>query len=458
MKRTGYTYGGILRISLPLVVTMGATMAMEFTDRIFLARYSLDAIAAALPAGIAAFLLIAFFMGVSGYLNVFIAQYTGAEAHDRVGAALWQGIWFSLMAGVVLAACSLLAEPLFRLSGHPPEVQRLETVYFRILCLGAGIDVLAVGLSCFYSGRGFTRTVMIVHLAGTLINIPLDYALINGVWIFPELGIAGAGIATVTAWTVIAVLFGLLIFTRKNDRRYGVIRQHRFEPVLFLRLLRFGVPSALQFCLDIFAFSFFIFMVGRIGKEAMAATNIVISINSLSFMPTAGFSLGAATLVGQSLGRNRPDEAASAAVRSIHIALLYTALMAVVFVGFPGPVLGLFRPGNTSPDQFAEIVRTGTVLLRFVAVYIFFDAQYMVLTGALKGAGDTRFIMVSVAVVSLLFLILPIVVGVGLFGAGLYFSWGCLTVFVASLFGVSLWRYRQGAWREKRVIEASERG
>jgi multidrug resistance protein, MATE family len=452
MKRTGYTYREILRVSLPLVVTMGATMAMEFTDRVFLSNYSLDAIAAALPAGIAAFLLISFFMGTAGYLNVFIAQYTGAEAHDRVGAALWQGIWFSLAAWGVLAALSLIAEPLFRMSGHPVEVQRLEVIYYKALCLGAGINVMGVGLSCFYSGRGMTRTVMIVHIIGTLFNIPLDYALINGVWIFPELGILGAGIATVAAWTLIAGLFAVLIFTKQNDRRFGVLRNHRFDPALFSRLLKYGVPSALQFCLDIFAFSFFVFVVGRIGKDALAATNIVISINSLSFMPMVGFSLGASTLVGQSLGRNRPDEAASVTVRTIHIALLYTGLMAVVFVGFPGPVLGLFSPGNGAPGEFAEIVRTGTILLRFVAVYIFFDAQYMVLTGVLKGAGDTRFIMVSVAVVSLLFLILPIIIGVGFFGAGLHYLWGCLTVFVASLFGVSLWRYRRGAWREKRVI------
>ncbi len=453
MKGTGYSYRDILRVSLPLVATMGATMVMEFTDRVFLSSYSLDAIAAALPAGIAAFLLIAFFMGTAGYLNVFIAQYTGAEAHDRVGAALWQGIWFSVMAGVLLAACSFLAEPLFRLSGHPVEVQRLEVIYFKVLCLGGGIEVLAVGLSCFYSGRGLTRTVMIVHVIGTLVNIPLDYALINGIWIFPELGILGAGIATVTAWAVIAVLFAVVIFTRENDRRFGVIRNHRFQKTVFLKLLKFGVPSALQFCLDIFAFSFFIFMVGRIGKSAMAATNIVISINSLSFLPTAGFSLGVSTLVGQSLGRNQPDAAAGATVQTIHITLLYTALMAVLFVGFPAPVINLFRPNDVAPADFAEITRTAVILLRFVAVYIFFDAHYMVFIGALKGAGDTRFIMVSVAAASVLFLILPIAVGVGFLGAGLYFSWGCLTVFVASLFGVSLWRYRQGAWRGKRVIE-----
>lgn len=454
MPHTGYPYREILRISLPMAATTGATMVMEFTDRVFLASYSLDAIAAALPAGIAAFFPASFFIGVSLYLNVFISQYTGAEAHDRVGAALWQGIWFCLIAWIAMAICSLFAEPLFQMSGHPAEIQRLEAIYFKTLCLGAGIDALAVVLSCFYSGRGMTRTVMIVHIIGALCNIPLDYALINGAWFFPELGILGAGIATVAAWTVKAIVFGILVFTKENDRRFGVIRNYRFEKALFARLLKYGVPSALQLSLDILAFGFFIFMVGRIGKHAMTVTNIVISINSLSFMPTVGFSLGVSIMVGRSLGRNQPDDAALATVRTIHISIAYTVAMAVLFLGFPDRVLALFRPAHLSPAEFESIIQSGTVLLRFVTAYIFFDAQYMILTGALKGAGDNRFILVSMAVASLLLLFLPIGLGVGVFGAGLHFAWGCLTMFVMALFAVALWRYRDGTWRKKRVIEA----
>ncbi len=111
---------------------MGSITLMHFTDRMFLANYSLDAIAAALPAGIASFTSIAFFMGVANYTNAFVAQYTGARAFNRVGAALWQGIYFSLLAALLLASLYLISGTLFDSIGHSPQIRALEVTYFNI--------------------------------------------------------------------------------------------------------------------------------------------------------------------------------------------------------------------------------------------------------------------------------------------------------------------------------------
>ena len=118
-------YKDVLAISLPLVASMGSLTLMQFTDRMFLANYSADAIAAALPAGIASFTAVAFFMGVANYVNAFIAQYMGACTFNRVGASVWQGIYFSLMASCVLALLYFVSGPLFDLIGHSPHIQRL---------------------------------------------------------------------------------------------------------------------------------------------------------------------------------------------------------------------------------------------------------------------------------------------------------------------------------------------
>lgn len=147
-------YRQVLAVGLPLVVSFGTTSLIHFTDRVFLANYSVNAIAAALPAGIASFLSICFFMGVVSYVNVFVAQYVGAGAFQRVGASLWQGIYFSLASALFLASLYFVAEPIFAFAGHHPEVMRLEVIYFRILTLGAGAVVMATTLSCFFSGRG----------------------------------------------------------------------------------------------------------------------------------------------------------------------------------------------------------------------------------------------------------------------------------------------------------------
>lgn len=446
-------YKEIISVSLPLVMSMAATTVMEFTDRVFLANYSIDAIAASMPAGIAAFLFLTFFTGIAGYLNVFIAQYTGAGAHRRVGECIWQGLYFSLFAGIILAIIALFAKPLFILGGHPPEIQHLEIVYFKTLCLGGGISVAGAALACFYSGRGHTRPVMIISIIGMLFNIPLDYALINGLWIFPEAGILGAGIATVSAWLLMLILYAVLIFTMENNQHFGIFSQYGFNRDLFKRLLKFGIPGSMQFCMDAFAFTFFAFMVGRIGRIELAISNIVMSINQLAFMPAMGFSIGVSTLVGQAMGRGNVADAVIAARQTLRILLVYTFFIALIFVFLPDHLLDLFTAADKGTAQYTAISEKGVILLRIVALYAFFDAFYMIYTGLLKGAGDTEFIMWGMGIVTFVVMIFPIYIGVIYFGKGLYFSWGCATAFILSLGILSIWRYRQGKWKTMRVIE-----
>jgi MATE family multidrug resistance protein len=453
MRNKTNSYRTVFSVSLPLVLSMAATTVMEFTDRVFLANYSIEAIAAALPGGITAFLFSTFFAGVTSYLNVFIAQYTGAGSLSRIGSCVWQGIYFSILAAVILVALSFTADPLFRLGGHPLEIQRLESLYFRILCMGAGMNVLGTGLACFFSGRGKTRPVMVISIIGMAFNIPLDYALINGIWIFPEMGIRGAGIATVCSWTLIAVLYCVLIFNRKNNRLYGVLSNRAFDAELSLRILRTGIPAALQFTMDVFAFTFFIFMVGRLGKVELAASNIAFSIESIAFMPAFGFSIGLSTLVGQALGRNDVEDAIRYTKQTICILLSYILLLDLLFFLAPHWVIKLFATAEGTGASYQQAMDQGIVLIRIMAIFISFDALYFIFTGVLKGAGDTRFIMWTIGIVTLVVMILPITISLGFLGWGIYACWIILTLYVISLCSVSFLRYRQGKWKTIRVIE-----
>lgn len=447
------SYRTLFSVSLPLVLSMAATTVMEFTDRVFLANYSMEAIAAALPGGISAFLFLIFFAGVASYLNVFIAQYTGAGSLHRIGACVWQGIYFSVLAAVILVGVSFMADPLFRLGGHSFEVQQLESVYFRILCLGAGTNVLGTGLACFFSGRGKTRPVMVVSMIGMAFNIPLDYALINGIWLFPEMGIQGAGIATVCSWTLIAALYCVLIFNRENDRLYGVLSRRTFDAELSLRILRAGIPAALQFVMDVFAFTFFIFMVGRLGKAELAASNIAFSIESIAFMPAFGFSIGLSTLVGQSLGRNDVPGAIRYTRQTIVILLSYILLLDLLFFLAPHWVIKIFATAEGTHATHEQMMHQAIILIRIMAVFISFDALYFIFIGVLKGAGDTHFIMWSIGITTLLIMIFPVTIGIKFLGWGIFACWTILTLYVLSLCSVTFLRYRQGKWKALRVIE-----
>ena len=403
-------YAHLLTIGLPLVMSMLSHSLMQFTDRIFLANYSLDAIAAALPAAVSAFLFLSFFMGVAEYTSVFVAQYTGAAQPELVGATLWQGLWFCIPASLILMALSFFSEILFALGGHPAHLIPLETAYFNILMMGGGFVAVSTTLSCFYSGRGMTLPVMIVNIIGTVVNIPLDYALINGYGIFPEMGIRGAGIATVISSGVIVVLFSAMIFNSKNNAEFGVWKKRAFDPQLFLRFLRYGLPGGVNFFVDIFGISFFVFMIGRLGTTELAATNMAISLDMIAFLPIVGMGIAAGVVVGQGIGAGRPEIGVRGTYSALHLNLLYMCIMAALFVFFPKPLIALFQDRQMNAAQFAAVAETGRHMLQYVAVYSIFDAVAITYCGSLKGAGDIRFVMWMLVFCSLGCLILPTIV------------------------------------------------
>ena len=365
------------------------------------------------------------------------------------------GDLFLFFSALILALFYFLSQPIFNLIGHSPEVRILEIAYFNILTLGAGLVVLSSALSCFYTGRGLTWTVMWVHIAGAALNIPLDYCLINGVGPLPALGIVGAGIATVSASALINLIFIVLIFSRYNRDTFGTLKNWFFDQDLFGRLMRYGLPSGGQFFLEIFGFAFFIQMLGRIGDIELATTNIVLSIESIAFLPVFGFHIGTSTLVGQAIGHQQPEDAVYATTSSLHIAMAYMSVMMAIFVFFPEPLLNLFRNDHIGPAISRQIMDFGIILLRFVAAFVLFDALNLVFSGALKGAGDTQFIMWTTAVLSCGVMIVPVYLAVEVFRAGIYIAWFLVTFYVATL-GIAFYlRYRHGQWKQMRIIEAS---
>lgn len=450
-------YREVFAICLPLVMGMSAVTVMEFTDRVFLSNYSLEAISAASPASATAFLFLVLFGGVGSYCGVFIAQYSGAGRPEKIGSMLWQGIYFTIFSGIILLFIALfLTEPIFNLAGHDPEIRKLEIVYFRILCSGGVFYVANQTFSAFFSGRGLTRTVMIVNIIGMIVNIPLDFALIYGFSFFPELGIAGAGIATIISSGAIVAILVILTFTDKHEVSFKVKSNYSFDFEQLRRLLRYGVPGSMQLALDILAFVIFIMMVGRLGTVQLAATNIALSISAIAFMPSYGTSQGVGVLVGQALGRKQPKQGQYATISAIHLLLFYILIVDLIFIFFPEAIISIFIPDDALSTDFAPVLETAVPIMRIITCYLFLDALYMVFAGVLKGAGDTRYLMLCMLFAATFCFIGPLYIGIELLNMGVYFSWGCILLFVLSLFVLTGLRYRRGKWQTMSVIREED--
>jgi MATE family multidrug resistance protein len=448
-------YREVLVIAIPLILSTATWSVQHFVDRMFLTWYSPEAIAAAMPAGMLNFSMTSIFMGTAGYLSTFVAQYYGAKRYHRIGPVLWQGVYVSLLGGLVIVCAIPFAEPVFRLVGHSPLVQQNEVAYFQILCLGGGAYSASYALSGFFSGRGKTWPVLWVNAATTFVNLVLDYALIFGHWGFPELGIRGAGIATVVAGVFSLVLFFALLCSGSNNDTFHTIKGWRLERDLFVRLLRYGFPSGVQFFLEMAGFTAFVLLVGRLGIASLAATNIAFNINTLAFMPMIGCGIAVSVLVGQYLGGDKPDRAQSVVYSGFHLTLVYMLSIAAAYVLVPDVFVAPFAL-RADPGEFSEIYGYSIVLLRFVAVYSVFDTLNIIFCSAIKGAGDTRYVMLITVMLSVFLLIVPVYLAVVIFEFGLMVAWVFATAYVISLGLIFYFRFVGGKWKAMRVIERRE--
>jgi len=305
----------------------------------------------------------------------------------------------------------------------------------------------------FFSGRGQTWTVLAIEAAGTAVNVVLALVLIFGRAGFPQMGIAGAGWATVAgSWT--SALLAIWLLLRPEFREeFDTLRGWRLERDLFSRLMKYGGPAGAQVFLDVLVFHVFVQLVGRLGEAAAGATTLTVRLNMVAFLPMLGLGQAVSILVGQRLGGDRPDLAERSAYTGLKWVFGYMCGVAAVYLLFPGVLVGVFR-GDRDPESFAAVAAIVPSLLVCVAVYSLADSINVTFSYALRGAGDTRFVSLLTFMLAWPIMVVPTFVVVRS-GASIYWAWGFATAYIVAMAVCFFWRFRSGRWKSMRVIEAA---
>jgi MATE family multidrug resistance protein len=447
-------YRELLVTAFPLILSTASWSVLQFIDRVFLTWYSPDAVAASMPAGILNFTLTSLFFGTASYSATFVAQYYGAEKFHKIGETLWHGIYISLIGSLIIFFIGFMAEPIFHIIGHGAEIERLESEYFKILCFGSVGPIVSSVLAGFYSGRGENKPVMWVNLISLGINTFFDYILIFGKLGFPEMGIKGAAIATVISGAVPILIYGYYIFGPNHNAKYKTFSNFKFNNELFGRMLKFGLPSGVHFFIETAGFTAFLLILGRIGPIELAATNIAFNINTIAFMPMIGIGIAISMLIGQNIGRERIDIAERFTWQGFQICFTYMGLIALTYYFLPNIYIYPFEV-NANQVEFLQIKEFVKVLLKFVAVYSIFDTLNLVFASAIKGAGDTKFVMIIGSSLSFFLLVIPSYITLVIMKRGLYDAWLIASIYI-SILGLSyLIRFLTGKWKSMKVIEPS---
>jgi multidrug resistance protein, MATE family len=449
MNTKHLTLKTLLAIALPMIISQASETIMLFADRLFLSRLGKEFMASAMSGGLTSFTVVSLFGGIVGYSNALVAQYYGAGRLDKCSQSANQAIYLSGFLYPVLFLSIPLVYQFFNIVGHAPEQISLEFSYFKILMFGSIFFLLRNSFTGFFLGIGKTRIVMFANMAGMFINIPANYILIFGKFGFPALGIEGAAIGTLLGSFVIFLIQLSVYFSKYYKDNYGTGREFRIRLDLLSRLIKFGTPAGLETFLNVGAFNIFIQLMHSYSTEVAAAVTITFNYDMVAFIPMIGLSFATTTVIGQQMGGENIAGARLGVRLSMKIGLTYALVMMGVFIFAAGPLVRVFTSGLPGDTQYIE--STAIILIRLASLYTIGDVTQLVFAGALRGAGDTKFVMkVSVILhwifAGVSFLLIKILV------VSPVLMWVFMILFVLTIGFVLVLRWKSGKWEEIKLI------
>ena len=402
----------MVMIAAPVVVTMTSYTVMQFIDGLMVSRIGPDPVyvAAQGNGGMAVWLLMAGLLGLMSVINTYVSQNLGAGRPERGAAYGWAGLWMSAAGGLVALPLAGLLPWIFGQLGHDARLRELETAYAGVLLGGVFFTLGARSIAHYIYGMHRPAVVMASVLVANVVNVGANYVLIFGHFGAPAMGVTGAAIGTVIGSSVELVIPLAVFLSPWWSRRYGTRAawRPRWEPVQ--DILRIGWPGGAMFANEMICWWFLMTVqLSAAGAAAMAVASpgaseaaleeaarvhnsvgwIALRYMHMSFMPTVGLSIAVTAIVGRCMGMGRPDLAARRAWLGLMIGVAYMGLCALAFVVFREPMIRLFIKGGTEPAVVEEMVRVGMLVMVAAAVFQVFDAVAIIITGALRGAGDT---------------------------------------------------------------------
>ncbi len=442
--------GELLYIAFPMVVSSACETFMTFTDRLFLSRLGPEHMSASMGGWLASFTLTSFFMGLIGFSTALVAQYLGAGRKSRCSVVVVQAFGIALVSGALVILLLPLASYLMDFFGIDPEQLALQKIYFNLVIYAGLIGLFRHVLSCFFSGIGRTRVIMISALAAMAVNVISNYVLIFGKLGFPAYGIRGAGYGTILGSLCGLVILSAAYFSRANRREFGVFGCCSFESETMGKLLRFGSPMGVEMFLNFIAFTGLIMAFYSHGLVVASAITIVFNWDMVSYVPLIGLEIGMISISGRYMGAGRPDIVQRSAMSGLKVGWIYSSVVLVFFVFMPEVLVNVFSPVKDTP-LFAQAEPLAITMLRMASLYVMIEAVIVIFIGVLRGAGDTYWTMGASVILHWMLLPIPLVV-MNVLGYSVITAWGCVILVFMTFSLVFFLRYRTGKWKKLRVV------
>lgn len=435
----------ILTLAVPVVMEQILTTLTNMVDMMMVGHLGPESVAAIGYSTHPLFFSMAIFMGIGTGTTALVSRFTGARDPETVESVTRQSFWMGLVAAVLVAVAYFTWAPqIIRYMGAGPEVEPLGVAFLRWSAFGFVAMQWSQVMNGAVRGRGDTVTPLYIGIGVNIINVVLGYSLIYGHLGLPALGVVGSALGTSIARVAGALALLVVLIRSDHPVRLRLQGLFRLDFSVMARVLRIGIPASLERAIQSLGMISFTRIVGTLGTVPMAAHQITLNAESLSYMPAIGLATAGTALVGQRLGAGLDDEANRVARETVKITIAAMSGMTLFFLLGGSPFLSLYT-GDLNVHGLA------VQMLAIAAAAQIPMGITFALAGAMRGAGDTVPMMVVTAL--------------GVWGVRLtitgsligWAGWGLAAAWVSMFFDWSFRavfayvRFRTGAWRKVRV-------
>lgn len=439
-------YNDIVKLALPSVVEMTLTQLASMVDLMMVGGLGAWALSAVGLTVQPKFLLMILFMSMNIGATAMVARYKGAGEQEKANLIMRQAILLTLVLSVISSVLGYIFSEQMVIFMGAPDAQTLKegTIYLKIQMLGFTFMALTSTVTAVLRGVGDSRTAMIYNLTANIVNVFFNYLLIEGHFGFPRMEVAGASLATIIGQFA-AFIFAFVYITKGNQ--YLHLRfKDSFKPdsASMKQIFTIGIPAMVEQLLMRIGVIIYVKTIAGLGTLAYAVHQVCMNIQALSFMNGQGFAVSATSLTGQSLGKNRADMAHAYNHRTRRLGMAVSIVIGLIFIFWGGNIVSLY-------NKDSNIVSQGARIMLFVGFTQPLQSSQFILTGALRGAGDTKATAIITFITVLLVRPILAIYFINYLHWGLEGAWLAFIVDQTLRSVLVLFRYNSGKWRTIKI-------
>ena len=414
-KQIDCSFRTILNISLPLILSALSSNLLYIIDRMILAKYSLNAMNAAVMSGSLVAIYAFFWSSISGIAEVYVGQSNGRKDYANLAAPVWQMIYFSLLGFVFYFPFGYFTEYLNLL----PDYCKAEGIqYSKVMTYCASLPALKMAFASFFIGQGKTKIITYTVLFGSIVNAGLDILLVFGYSdIVPEMGCKGAAVATILAEFAEIIILAIAFFSSKNRKIFNTtsLNVRKFDRKIFFGCIKLGVPLSIGRVFELLSWYIIYALVSHVSKDLATIWGICVSVYVLFAFVCDGLSKSSATISANFIGQKSMEGVEKLLKYFTLFVLGLCAILSIPLMFFPDSIFFFLDKTN---ENISHLYPSIGIIFRIILVNIAFESCISVFWGIFLSGGDTKYPMV--VNLSLLYAIIVIPTAVLFFIGKLY--------------------------------------